>query len=196
MVYGLQKRDDGARYLILDLGGGTFDVTLVEYFAGVLEVHASAGDNFLGGEDFLQALVDAYCQAQKLDKENLPKDQQQKLKEALEVAKHALSSQHEAVVQPVLSANHDSWQIDRSQFEKLVAPLLNRVQLPVERALMDSGVAIGDIDEIVPGRLVCRYSARWWRRCSGGCRRPRLIRTLSWPWGREYRPACASSPRR
>ena len=60
MVYGLHHIDDGARFLILDMGGGTFDVSLVEYFSGVLEVHASSGDNFLGGEDFLKLLVQKY----------------------------------------------------------------------------------------------------------------------------------------
>jgi molecular chaperone HscC len=67
LKYGLQNQEEGAQYLILDLGGGTFDVSLVEYFSGVIEVHASAGDNYLGGEDFTKSLIQHFCEDQKIE---------------------------------------------------------------------------------------------------------------------------------
>src|SRR5256885_5379647 len=66
MAYGLHQQDAETRFLVFDLGGGTFDVSILEMFDGVMEVRASAGDNFLGGEDFLQALVDLFIERQAL----------------------------------------------------------------------------------------------------------------------------------
>ena len=70
MAYGLNKRQEGT-FLILDMGGGTFDVSILEYFSGIMEVHASSGDNFLGGEDFVQAMIDDVLMTVNVKKESL-----------------------------------------------------------------------------------------------------------------------------
>lgn len=94
MAYGLHQQDAETRFLVFDLGGGTFDVSILEMFDGVMEVRASAGDNFLGGEDFLQALVDLFIERQALSGDLL-KDRRfmQRLQAEAERAKRALSDQ-------------------------------------------------------------------------------------------------------
>ncbi|MFT3806375.1 Hsp70 family protein [Arenimonas sp.] len=73
LAYGLQERIDGSTFIVLDLGGGTFDVSILEIFDGVMQVHASAGDNHLGGEDFLKAMLEACCKDLEIDTRLLPR---------------------------------------------------------------------------------------------------------------------------
>ncbi|WP_221799370.1 Hsp70 family protein [Oceanobacter mangrovi] len=149
MVYGLHEADDSTSFLILDLGGGTFDVTLVEYFAGVLEVHASSGDNFLGGEDFTKALVEHYLRDNGLTLFDLDSRQQQHLYSILNDAKHALASNQTVAVKPCLPQQQQDWLLSRDRFEELIAPLLQRIRYPVEKTLRDSEMKPNDIDEVV-----------------------------------------------
>ncbi len=99
LAYGLHQQDSETRFLVFDLGGGTFDVSILEMFDGVMEVRASAGDNFLGGEDFLQALVDLFFERLKLS-ESLRRDSHfmQRLLAAAERTKRALSEHAQAVL--------------------------------------------------------------------------------------------------
>lgn len=92
LAYGLQEREREGRILVLDLGGGTFDVSILELFDGIVEVHASAGDNFLGGEDFLQVLAHAFRQDMKLDPAMLDGSEQAQLLHRLEQLKRELSA--------------------------------------------------------------------------------------------------------
>lgn len=149
MVYGLHDRRDGIQFLILDLGGGTFDVSLVEYFDGVIEVHASSGDNHLGGEDFLEALVNHYFDKSGIAKSSLSANELQRLYEVLEAAKRKLSSERELVIEQAVKSQKQPFNLTREEFDRLVQPLLHRVQLPIERTLRDAGVSPGEIDEVV-----------------------------------------------
>jgi molecular chaperone HscC len=149
MVYGLHERPDGLPFLILDLGGGTFDVSLVEYFEGVLEVHASSGDNHLGGEDFLQILADCYFTRTGIVKKKLSLTELQRLYEQLELLKRKLSSEREVTLEQAIQAQNAPFVINRNEFDKIVQPLLHRLQLPIERTLRDAGFNPNEIGEVV-----------------------------------------------
>ncbi len=103
LAYGLQTREGEGRFLVFDLGGGTFDVSILECFDNVFEVHASAGDNFLGGEDFLELLVDAFCSEQQLRVAALPASELGQLRRRLEQLKRDLSGKHEVSIEIALS---------------------------------------------------------------------------------------------
>ncbi|MGL4768158.1 MAG: Hsp70 family protein [Formosimonas sp.] len=149
MAYGLHDNEDGARYAVLDLGGGTFDVSVVEYFSGVIEVHSSAGDNFLGGEDFLDALVKAYCMAHGIDLATLNAHDKQNLYAQLENVKKTLSHEFAVIVPPLLPEQTSDWRITRDDFANWVKPLLNRMVMPIERALKDARLAPAEIDKVI-----------------------------------------------
>jgi len=149
MVYGLHQIQDGAQFLILDMGGGTFDVSLVEYFSGVLEVHASSGDNFLGGEDFLSILVQKYLDDHNINEKKLSSAERQQIIEALNKAKHQLTFDKSVTVKILHKKQEKPWSIDRSTFEQLAKPLLYRIQTPIERTLNDADISLLDIDEVV-----------------------------------------------
>lgn len=149
MAYGLHDTADGARYVVLDLGGGTFDVSVVEYFSGVIEVHSSAGDNFLGGEDFLEALVKAYCMAQGVDLSKLAANDKQVLYAQLENVKKSLSNEFSVSVPPLLPEQTSDWVVTRDEFANWVKPLLNRMVMPIERALKDARIAPAEVDKVI-----------------------------------------------
>lgn len=149
MAYGLHEKPEGSRFMVLDLGGGTFDVSIMEYFSGVLEVHASAGDNFLGGEDFLETLTQWYLELSGIEKSALDLLQVQQLYSTLEIAKRKLSSAEEVKVEPVIPQQKETITFKREQFNQRAHPLLSRIQLPIERALNDAGLGAVDLDDVV-----------------------------------------------
>ncbi|MGH8078842.1 MAG: Hsp70 family protein, partial [Lysobacter sp.] len=148
LAYGLQKRNEG-RYLVFDLGGGTFDVSILEMFEGVMEVHASAGDNFLGGEDFLHAMRDAWLGELKLDAKALPAAELAQLQRRLELAKRDLSQGATAKVEATLAGELRRWEIDETRFAQVCEPLLQRLRAPLERAMRDARLKPTQLDEIV-----------------------------------------------
>ncbi|AGG89652.1 molecular chaperone HscC [Rhodanobacter denitrificans] len=170
LAYGLREKADGARFLVFDLGGGTFDVSVLEMFEGVVEVHASAGDNFLGGEDFLDLLEQA-CRADlKLADSALDASQRGQLRRRLEAAKRDLGSRGQAQVELSLGDRQLAWQIDEDRFARLADPLVQRMRAPLERAMRDARLKPEQLDEIV---LV-----------GGASRMPLVARTVSRMFGR------------
>ena len=149
MVYGLHDKADGAQFIILDLGGGTFDVSIVEYFSGVLEVHASSGDNHLGGEDFLNLLVNDFLATTGLTKSSLSAQEMRTILHEVESAKKSMSHQREYTLDAVVKSQSTSWKIDRDKFEQLSKPLLARIQLPIERTINDADIELADLDEVI-----------------------------------------------
>ena len=157
LAYGLDKKD-GQTIVVYDLGGGTFDVSILEIGDGVFEVKATNGDTFLGGEDFDSAIVDHLADGFK--KENgidLRGDRLalQRLKEAAEKAKIELSSSSQTEVNlPFITADqsgpkHLNLKMTRTDLEKLVEALVQRTRKPCEAALKDAGISMSEIDEIV-----------------------------------------------
>ena len=157
LAYGMDKKD-GQIIAVYDLGGGTFDVSILEIGDGVFEVRSTNGDTFLGGEDFDLALVDYL--ADEFKKENgidLRSDNMalQRLKEAAEKAKIELSSTQATDINlPFITADasgpkHMQIKLTRTQFEKLVEGLIKRTIAPCEKALKDAGLKAGEIDEVI-----------------------------------------------
>ena len=158
LAYGLDKQSDGKTIAVYDLGGGTFDVSVLEIGDGVFEVKSTNGDTFLGGEDFDLAVV-AYL-AEEFQKENgidLREDKLalQRLKEAAEKAKIELSSTAQTEVNlPFITADasgpkHLTMKLTRAKLEALVDDLVQRTIAPCKAALKDAGLNAGEIDEVV-----------------------------------------------
>lgn len=157
LAYGLEK-EDGHTIAVFDLGGGTFDVSVLEIGDGVFEVKSTNGDTFLGGEDFDMRLVDYL--ADEFKKENtvdLRNDKMalQRLKEAAEKAKIELSSSQQTEVNlPFITADasgpkHLQIKLTRSKLESLVEDLVKRTLEPCKKALKDAGLAAGEIDDVI-----------------------------------------------
>ena len=149
MAYGLQDRPEHTQFMVIDLGGGTFDVSIMEYFDGVLEVHASAGDNFLGGEDFLEVLVQKYLTTLNINKKSLSNTELNKVYQQLEQVKRKFNSADQVVVEPFLPRHDQTVTLSFADFEQLAQPLLQRIQRPVETALRDAGLTPTDLDDVL-----------------------------------------------
>ena len=158
LAYGLDKQDKEQKVLVFDLGGGTFDVSLLDLADGVFEVLATNGDNHLGGDDWDQRVID--WMADKFQSENgvdLRQDPMalQRLKEAAENAKKELSSAQQAVINlPFITMNqsgplHLNYTLSRAEFEKITRDLLERCKAPVTKALNDAGVSLSEVDEVI-----------------------------------------------
>ncbi|HJQ92206.1 MAG TPA: molecular chaperone DnaK [Acidimicrobiia bacterium] len=158
LAYGLDKEESDHSILVFDLGGGTFDVSVLEIGEGVFEVKATSGDTHLGGDDWDQQVIDWLIEGFKNDHGvDLGKDKMalQRLKEAAEKAKIELSTVAETEVNlPFITATsegplHLQRKLTRSEFQKLTEELLERTKGPFEAAIKDSGIAVGDIDHVV-----------------------------------------------
>ena len=149
LAYGLQQRDEEGRILVLDLGGGTFDVSVLELFDGIVEVHASAGDNFLGGEDFLEVLVNAFHAEHKLAPASVTAAERAQLVRRLEQFKRELSQQPHATIELNIGGKDLSWTLEESRYEQLCAPLLQRMRTPIERAIRDARLKPEALDNII-----------------------------------------------
>lgn len=158
LAYGLDKTSKDQEILVFDLGGGTFDVSILELGDGVFEVRATSGDNHLGGDDWDQRVIDWL--ADKFNSDNgidLRKDKMalQRLKEAAEKAKIELSATSQTNINlPFITAGSDGpkhldYTLTRVEFESITRDLLERCRKPVEQALRDAGLKSGDIDEVI-----------------------------------------------
>ncbi|ADI26028.1 molecular chaperone DnaK [Geobacillus sp. G4] len=157
LAYGLDKEEDQT-ILVYDLGGGTFDVSILELGDGVFEVKATAGDNHLGGDDFDQVIIDYLVNQFKQEHGiDLSKDKMalQRLKDAAEKAKKELSGVTQTQISlPFISANengplHLEMTLTRAKFEELSAHLVERTMGPVRQALQDAGLTPADIDKVI-----------------------------------------------
>ena len=157
LAYGLDKKGD-RKIAVFDLGGGTFDISILELGQGVFEVKSTNGDTYLGGEDFDQAIIDYLCDEFKKDQGiDLRSDRMalQRLKEAAEKAKCELSTAQETDVNlPFITADqsgpkHLNIKLTRSKLEALCSGLLDRLEGPCRQALKDAGLSPSDIDEVI-----------------------------------------------
>ena len=158
LAYGLDKKAQDEKILVFDLGGGTFDVSVLELGDGVFEVLSTAGDNHLGGDDWDQRVIDWLADKFKADQGvDLRADKMalQRLKEAAEKAKMELSNTQQANINlPFITAVdgnpvHLDYTLSRAEFEKITNDLLERCKTPVDKAMKDAGLSNGEIDEVI-----------------------------------------------
>lgn len=158
LAYGLDKVDHEEKILVFDLGGGTFDVSILELGDGVFDVLSTSGDNHLGGDDFDQKIIDFLVEEFKRDNGiDLSSDKMamQRLKDAAEKAKKDLSGVSQTQISlPFISAGaagplHLEVTLTRAKFDQLTADLVERTKEPVRRALADAGLSASDIDQVL-----------------------------------------------
>ncbi len=158
LAYGLDKADKDQKILVFDLGGGTFDVSILDLADGVFEVLSTSGDNHLGGDDWDQRVID--WMADKFQQENgvdLRQDPMalQRLKEAAENAKKELSAAQQSTINlPFITMNqsgplHLNYTLTRAEFEKITRDLLERCKQPVTNALRDANLKLSDLTEVI-----------------------------------------------
>lgn len=158
VAYGLYDKTKDTRFLVFDLGGGTFDVSILELYHNILEVRAVAGDNYLGGEDFTQVMVKLFLQKTKLHTKDLSEKEHVRLYKQCEKAKLAISDSDKVEVRLVRRAddgeepneeNVVTCTISYREYEEACNPLLMKIREPVKKSLADAGLKLTDIDEVI-----------------------------------------------
>lgn len=163
IAYGLYEKTKNTRFLVFDLGGGTFDVSILELFENILEVRAVAGDNYLGGEDFTQVIVKDFLDKQDKKITDITEQQLIRLTAAAEKAKRNLCQVKDITFSFALEEENVDYVLDSRDYQELCEELLDRIRKPVQRSLSDAQIRLSDIDEVV---LV------------GGCTRLPIVRNF------------------
>lgn len=158
IAYGLHEREDYTKFLVFDLGGGTFDVSILEKYKNVMEVRAVAGDNFLGGEDFTNVIVNYFSTKTKLDISELSSHEMARVIKGAEAAKIGLSHSKSVTMKLVFDNEEDdddesafeySLDITSSQYERQCESLFAALRHPIKRALNDANMKLTDIDNVL-----------------------------------------------
>lgn len=154
VAYGLYDRIDPVseqetRFLVFDLGGGTFDVSVLELYHNILEVRAVAGDNYLGGEDFTEVMAKLFLQKEKLQLAALTEKEQVRLYRQAEKAKCAISDGSEVKMTFLYREEQREQTISNKEYEDACGELLLKIREPVKKSLADAGLKLGDIDEVL-----------------------------------------------
>lgn len=149
IAYGFSNQTEEATIMVIDLGGGTLDVSILELFEGVMQVKAIAGDNRLGGEDFTRVLMDHFVLKSGLDMEGLGHIELSQLYKQAETCKCALGTSNRAKMNVCIAGRDFEMQMDPAVFEALSETLINRMNMPIMRAMRDAGYSIYDLDAVV-----------------------------------------------
>ncbi|MGG4555412.1 molecular chaperone HscC [Paenibacillus humicus] len=149
IAYGLHQEESETKFLVFDLGGGTFDVSILEFFEGVMEVKSIAGDNYLGGEDFTELLVSYFVQKHGLDYTSLDLKARSGLFKQAELCKRALGQDPTGTMTFTIEDATYETTIDRNEYEKIAAQLMLRLRHPIERALRDAALSPRDMDAVI-----------------------------------------------
>lgn len=150
LCHGMLDREAETRFLIFDLGGGTFDVSILERFLGVMEVRATGGDTFLGGDDFTSALMELIARKVGLSARQRAEPRiEAALRHVAEACKRKLGGEAPTVFTPPEPLPQVTVSVSQDEFEAACAPLLARLRAPIERALRDARLRAADLDEVV-----------------------------------------------
>ncbi|HDR3649010.1 molecular chaperone HscC [Bacillus sp. SM-B1] len=149
IAYGLYQEQSETKFLVFDLGGGTFDVSILELFEGIMDVKSIAGDNYLGGEDFTKSLMTFFLESHQLDPDSLDSKTLSLIYTQAERCKLALCNESAATMNVVIHNQTYETSINRGEFEKIVTPLLLRLRYPIERALRDASLNPNDLDAVI-----------------------------------------------
>lgn len=149
IAYGLHDREEHTKFLIFDLGGGTFDISVLEKYGTIMEVRAIAGDNFIGGEDFTRVLYGMMLHKNNIKEEELSQKEQLRLMRQAEQCKLGFSKNSESVVKFMVGETSYETCFSLAEYEENCQLLLAKIRKPIERSLKDANVRLADIDEIV-----------------------------------------------
>ncbi|MCI8401834.1 MAG: molecular chaperone HscC [Lachnospiraceae bacterium] len=149
IAYGLYQENKNTRFLVFDLGGGTFDVSILELFENILEVRAVAGDNFLGGEDFTDALIKLFCEAQGLNPMEMDLKSLESLYHRAEECKKEFTQSNVCTLSFRYGDTVYEQTISAPEYEAACGDLLERIRQPIKRSLNDAGVRLSQIDKVV-----------------------------------------------
>ena len=149
IAYGMGCEDADERCLVFDLGGGTFDVSILEYYKNIIEVHAIAGNNFLGGEDFTLVLAELFLKKAAIAPESLDIRTMNRVFTAAESCKCRYSSENSPVMSCTVNGELIEQEIPQEEYEAACAELLEQLRKPIERSLRDADVKLNEIDRVV-----------------------------------------------
>lgn len=149
LAYGLQDREAETTFLVVDLGGGTFDVSILEMFSGVMEVRASSGDAFLGGEDFTDATLKHLADKAEIKIDKLEPEAYSRLRSLVDRMKHRLTETPEASASFAHKGKEYPLTLSRHTFDEICEPLTKRIRLPIQRAISDAGLKAEEINRIL-----------------------------------------------
>lgn len=149
IAYGLYQENKNTRFLVFDLGGGTFDVSILELYENILEVRAVAGDNFLGGEDFTDVLLKLFCDTQGLNPMEMDLKSLESLYYRAEECKLAFGQSNVCTFSFRYEEKDYEQTISAPEYEAACSELLDRIRQPIKRSLSDAGVRLNQIDKVV-----------------------------------------------
>lgn len=150
IAYGLWQKKGEARFLVFDLGGGTFDVSILELYDTILEVHAVAGDNFLGGEDFTAVLEKMFYEHfPEINRFTIGEKASKHIRKQAEICKLGFTDARSSVMKCNVNGQEYSFTVELSDYEEACEELLERIRQPVKRSLKDAHIRLSDIDQVV-----------------------------------------------
>lgn len=149
IAYGLYEKTRNTRFLVFDLGGGTFDVSVLELFENILEVRAVAGDNYLGGEDFTQELEKLFYEKRKISPDSLDARTRGMIHKAAEECKLGFTDSTRSTFSCLIGGQEEKLEITLKEYEDQCGALLEKIRKPVQRSLSDAHIRLSDIDVIV-----------------------------------------------
>ena len=149
IAHGISKKETATRFLVFDLGGGTFDVSVLELYKSIMEVRAIAGDNYIGGEDFTEVIVQWFLEKCEMSESELDSKTLARLKKQAEICKIGFSDSRESVMQMKIGEEEREYKLTIDEYEELCQNLFTKMRHPIERSLRDAGLKLQDVDEIV-----------------------------------------------
>ncbi len=149
IAYGLNKKNADTKFIVFDLGGGTFDVSILELYQNIMEVRAVAGDNFLGGEDFTEILVQMFFREKNIDQDELDVKTLAHVRKQAELCKLGFTESRNSTLKCKIKEEVYEYEINIDDYEKNCQLLLNKIKKPIERSLKDANIRLKDIDEVI-----------------------------------------------
>lgn len=149
IAYGLNLKNADTKFLVFDLGGGTFDVSILELFQNIMEVRAVAGDNYLGGEDFTEILEQMFYREKDIDQDLLDQKTKNHIRKQAEICKMGFADSRVSTFKCKIGEEIYEYEISLDEYEKSCQLLLNKIKKPIERSLKDANIKLSDIEEII-----------------------------------------------
>lgn len=147
--YGLYQKDANTKFLVFDLGGGTFDVSILELYKNIMEVRAVAGDNYIGGDDFTQIIYQMFINKKKIDETSLDLKTTLYIKRQAELCKISFENSKTSVMKCVINGEIHEYAMNIDDYEQACQLLLAKIRKPIERSLKDANIKLKEIDEII-----------------------------------------------